>query len=217
MKKDFYEFCEIIKKLRSPDGCPWDIAQTHESLAKHLLEEAYEAYDAIMDGDSYHTMDELGDVLLQIVMHATIAQEQGEYTIDDITDNVSKKMIVRHPHIFGNVTAKTPDEVLDNWEEIKRRERGQKKLSESLEDITRSLPALSRCTKFIGKIQKSGHILEEKKVLPTEFKIEDGETLGESLFEICLLAKQKNLDPETELTNFLKNFTKNLKNIEENT
>ena len=218
MKKNFDEFCKIIEKLRAPGGCPWDISQTHESLAKHLLEEAYEAYDAIMEGDSHHTMDELGDVLLQIVMHAQIAKENGEYTIDDITDNVSEKMIVRHPHIFSDAQAKTPEDVLDNWEEIKRRERGQKKLSESLEDVTRSLPSLSRCLKIIGKAQKGGVNLEsEKRILPNGFDIADGDVLGACLFEICMLAKEKNLDPEAELTLFIKKFIKNLKNIEENT
>lgn len=218
MKKDFYEFCKIIKRLRAPGGCPWDMEQTHTTLAKHLVEEAYEAYDAIMDEDSHHTMDELGDVLLQIVMHATIAEENGEYTIDDITDNVSEKMITRHPHIFGDVTVNSSTDVLDNWEEIKRRERGQVKLSESIEDVTRSLPALSRASKIIKKVRKAKAIPEyEKSVLPEGFDIEDENALGQCLFEICALADRKNLDPEAELTHFLKKFTKKLKNIEENT
>lgn len=218
MKKDFYEFYNIIKRLRAPNGCPWDIAQTHKSLAKHLIEEAYEAYDAIMDKDNHHTMDELGDVLLQIAMHACIAEECGEYTIDDITDNVSQKMITRHPHIFAEAEANTPQEVLDNWEEIKRRERGQKKLSESIEDVTRSLPALSRSAKIIKKVEKAQKLPEyQKNVLPEDFEIADGDALGQCLFEICAIANRKNLDPEAELTHFLKNFTKNLKNIEENT
>lgn len=218
MKKDFYEFYEIIKRLRAPNGCPWDIAQTHESLAKHLVEEAYETYDAIIDKDSHHTMDELGDVLLQIAMHACIAEENGEYTMDDITDNVSEKMITRHPHIFGEATADTPQEVLHNWEEIKRRERGQQSLSESLEDVTRSLPALSRAEKIIKKVKKAQKLPEyEKNIIPKDLEIEDGDALGQCLFEICTLANRKNLDPEAELTRFLKNFTKNLKNIEENT
>lgn len=218
MKKDFYEFCKIIEKLRAPGGCPWDMEQTHKSLSKHLLEEAYEAYDAIMDEDSHHTMDELGDVLLQIVMHAQIAKENGEYTIDDITDNVAQKMIDRHPHIFSDTVVNNSKDVLDNWEEIKRRERGQKKTWESLSDITPSLPSLMRATKFISKAQKGGVLPEsgENRFLKESIEL-DKDNLGECLFEICRAAKAKNLDPEAELALFLKNFTKKVKKLEENT
>lgn len=218
MKKDFYEFCKIIERLRAPGGCPWDIEQTHKSLSKHLLEEAYEAYDAIIDEDSHHTMDELGDVLLQIVMHAQIAKEAGEYTIDDITDNVAQKMIDRHPHIFSDTVVNNSQDVLDNWEEIKRKERGQKKTWESLSDITPSLPALMRATKFISKAKKGGVLPENGKNHFLKDSIElDKDNLGECLFEICRLAKAKNLDPEAELGLFLKNFTKKVKKLEENT
>ncbi len=218
MKKDFYEFCKIIEKLRAPGGCPWDREQTHQSLSKHLLEEAYEAYDAIIEEDSHHTMDELGDVLLQIVMHAQIAKEEGEYTIDDITDNVAQKMIDRHPHIFSDTVVTSSKEVLDNWEEIKRKERGQKKTWESLSDITPSLPALMRAVKFIGKAEKSGMLPEigKNRFLKESVEI-NKDNLGECLFEICRVSKAKNLDPEAELGNFLKNFTKKVKKLEENT
>ena len=99
-KVDFYEFCDIIEKLRAPGGCPWDREQTHKSLATCLLEEAYEANDAIDEGDPMKIADELGDVLLQVVMHAQIGKEEGTFTIDDVTDAVSKKMIERHPHVL---------------------------------------------------------------------------------------------------------------------
>ena len=119
-KIKFYEFCDIIEKLRAPDGCPWDREQTHKSLTKCLLEEAYEASDAIDEGDPMKIADELGDVLLQVVMHAQIGKEEGTFTIDDVTDAVSRKMIQRHPHVFGDVRVKDSDEVLSNWEEIKK-------------------------------------------------------------------------------------------------
>ena len=122
-KKDFYEFCDIIAKLRAPDGCPWDREQTHQTLRKHLLEEAYEAYDAIEESDPMKLADELGDVLLQIVMHAQVGKEAGTFDIDDVTDIVSRKMIERHPHVFGDVSVKDSSEVLDNWEEIKKKTR----------------------------------------------------------------------------------------------
>ena len=160
-------------------------------------------------------------IIFQIVGSSTAllgAKEEGEYTIDDITDNVAQKMIDRHPHIFSDTVVKNSDEVLDNWEEIKRKERGQKKTWESLSDITPSLPALMRCVKFISKAEKGGVLPENGKNAFLKDGIELNEdNLGECLFEICRLAKAKNLDPEAELGLFLKNFTKKVKKLEENT
>lgn len=210
-KKDFYEFCEIVERLRAPDGCPWDREQTHKSLAKHLLEEAYEANEAIEEGDPVKMADELGDVLLQIVMHAQIGKEEGTFNIDDVTDAVSRKMIERHPHVFGSVSVKDSEEVLDNWEEIKKAQRGQKTVYESMQSVTKSLPALTRATKIIGKAVK-GNLYSVK-----ECESAEKEEIGEKLFEICALAYKKGIDPEAELALFTKKFIKNFKNIEENT
>ena len=210
-KKDFYEFCRIVEKLRAPDGCPWDREQTHSSLLKHLLEEAYEAADAIMENDSEKMADELGDVLLQIVMHAQIGKEEGTFTIDDVTDAVSNKMIQRHPHVFGDVKVSGSEEVLDNWEEIKKAQRGQKTVYEAMESVTKSLPALSKTTKIIGKAVKGNLYSVEDKQNAT------GEEIGQKLFDICALAYKNGIDPESELALFTKKFIKNFKNIEENT
>ncbi|MCQ2546107.1 MAG: ATP-dependent sacrificial sulfur transferase LarE [Clostridia bacterium] len=119
----FSDFVDIIEKLRQPDGCPWDREQTHESLKKHMVEEANEALDAIDEKDWDHLCEELGDVLLQIVLHSQIAAEAGEFTIDDVVQCVSEKMIRRHPHVFGNIDVSSVDEGLDLWEEIKKREK----------------------------------------------------------------------------------------------
>lgn len=210
-KKNFYEFCDIVEKLRAPDGCPWDREQTHLSLAKHLLEEAYEANDAIEEGNPAKIADELGDVLLQIVMHAQIGKEEGTFTIDDVTDAVSRKMIVRHPHVFGDVSVKNSEEVLDNWEKIKKAERGQKTVYEAMESVTKSLPALTRATKIIGKAVKSN------LYSVGEYENIEKEAIGEKLFEVCAAAYKKGIDPEAELAIFTKKFIKNFKNIEENT
>ena len=210
-KKDFYEFCRIVEKLRAPDGCPWDREQTHSSLLKHLLEEAYEAADAIMENDSEKMADELGDVLLQIVMHAQIGKEEGTFTIDDVTDAVSNKMIQRHPHVFGDVKVSGSEEVLDNWEEIKKAQRGQKTVYEAMASVTKSLPALSKTTKIIGKAVKGNLYSVEDKQNAT------GEEIGQKLFDICALAYKNGIDPESELALFTKKFIKNFKNIEENT
>lgn len=122
----FSDFVDIIEKLRQPDGCPWDREQTHESLKKHMVEEANEALDAIDEKDWNHLCEELGDVLLQIVLHSQIAAESGEFTIDDVVQKVSEKMIRRHPHVFGNIDVSGVDEGLDLWEEIKKREKMMK-------------------------------------------------------------------------------------------
>ena len=209
-KKNFYDFCEIVEKLRAPGGCPWDREQTHKTLAKHLLEEAYEANEAICENDPLKMADELGDVLLQIVMHAQIGKEEGTFTIDDVTDIVSRKMIERHPHVFGNVRVKDSEEVLDNWEEIKKAQRGQKTVYEAMNSVTKSLPSLTRATKIIGKAAKG-------KLYNIEGLEEaDGEEIGEKLFALCACAYKNGIDPEAELALFTKKFIKNFKNIEEN-
>lgn len=210
-KMNFYEFCNIIEKLRAPGGCPWDREQTHSSLKKCLIEEAYETCDAIDEGNPLVIADELGDVLLQVVMHAQIGKEEGTFTIDDVTDAVSRKMIERHPHVFGNISVKNSEEVLSNWEEIKKKKRGQKTAVESMESITKSLPALSKAEKVIGKAVKAGiHSVNSQ-----EKKNED--EIGAMLFEACNLAYKNHIDPEMALNSFTKKFIKNLKNIEENT
>lgn len=209
-KMGFYEFCDIVEKLRAPGGCPWDREQTHKSLAKCLLEEAYEANDAIDEGDPMKMADELGDVLLQVVMHAQIGKEEGTFTIDDVTDAVSRKMIERHPHVFGNVKVENSEEVLDNWEKIKKTQRGQKTVFESMESITKSLPSLSRATKVIGKAVKG------KLYSVDELENSKGEEIAEKIFNLCAKAYKNGIDPEAELALFTKKFIKNFKNIEEN-
>lgn len=210
-RKDFYEFCKIIEKLRAPGGCPWDREQTHQTLAKHLIEEAYEAYDAIDEGNPQKIADELGDVLLQIVMHAQIGKENAAFSIDDVIECVSSKMIERHPHVFGDVKVNDSDDVLDNWEAIKKKQRGQKTVHEAMEGVTRSLPALTRTTKIIDKAAKAGlyNFMPEKNAT--------GEQIGEMLFEICALARKSGIDAEAALNAETKKFIKKIKNIEENT
>ena len=209
-KKDFYEFCDIIEKLRAPGGCPWDREQTHESLKKHLIEEAYEVADAIEEGKGMDIADELGDVLLQVVMHAQIGKEEGAFDINDVTDLVSRKMIERHPHVFGNVSVKDSEEVLDNWEEIKKAQRGQKTVYESMNSVTKSLPALSRTQKVIGKAVKGNLYNIEEETTVNE------EDLGRKLFDLCALAYKNGIDAEESLISFTKKFVKNFNKIEEN-
>ncbi len=205
-KRDFYDFCAIIERLRAPDGCPWDREQTHASLKKHMIEEAYEAAEALESGDGAKMADELGDVLLQVVLNAQIGKENGEFTIDDVTEAVCEKMVVRHPHIFGDVKADTSAEVLDNWEEIKRRERGGKSVGGTMDDVSLALPALTRAEKIYKKAIKAG--------VDTPF--DDGSN-GIGLFRETARLVALGLDPEEELRKTLLNFINFFKKFEENT
>lgn len=158
-KYTYEEFLDIIKMLRSENGCPWDKVQTHESLKPCMMEEAAELLAFIriysQTGNPENMIEELGDVLLQVVMHAEIASEEGLFTMEDVVNEVSRKMVRRHPHVFGTGSADTPDEVLVNWEEIKREEKKDKDWVESpLKEIPRELPALTRATKVLKKIDK---------------------------------------------------------------
>ncbi len=158
-KYTYEEFLDIIKMLRSENGCPWDKVQTHESLKPCMMEEAAELLASIriydQTGNPENMIEELGDVLLQVVMHAQIASEEGLFTMEDVVNEVSQKMVRRHPHVFGTGSADTPDEVLVNWEEIKKEEKKDKDWVESpLREIPRELPALTRAAKVLKKIDK---------------------------------------------------------------
>lgn len=160
MKKYNYEdFVEIIKTLRSENGCPWDREQTHASLRPCMMEEAAEVLAAIriyeQTGDYANLREELGDVLLQVVMHSRIAEEEGLFTMEDVVNEVAEKMVRRHPHVFGDVEADNSEQVLANWEDIKKKEKEGKAQSESpLREIPIELPALTRATKVLKKADK---------------------------------------------------------------
>ena len=158
-KYTYEEFLEIIKTLRGENGCPWDKVQTHESLKPCMTEEAAELLASIriyeQTGNPENMIEELGDVLLQVVMHAEIASEEGLFTMADVVDEVSRKMVRRHPHVFGAGSADTPEEVLTNWDEIKKEEKKDKEWVESpLREIPRELPALTRAAKVLKKADK---------------------------------------------------------------
>ncbi len=179
----FADLVEIVRVLRAPDGCPWDSVQTHESIRRNFIEEVYEACDAIDRKDTDNLREELGDVLLHVVFHAGIEADAGNFTIDDVCDTVVKKMISRHPALFGG------EEDLD-WDEIKRREKGQATLSEELDGVAGSLPALWRAEKIQNKAEKAGY------PIPAE---PDPRDVGELLFEAVRLARAAGVDPEEAL------------------
>ncbi|MDD3336369.1 MAG: nucleoside triphosphate pyrophosphohydrolase [Eubacteriales bacterium] len=153
---DMDDLVHVMNRLRAPDGCPWDKEQTYESLLTNLLEESYEYIQAVRDGDVDHMYDELGDVLLQVVFHAEIARQHGDFDILDVTTAICQKMIERHPHIFGTVQADTSEKVLENWEAIKRKQRGITSTAQAMEDVSTGLSPLMRAAKVQHKAAKVG-------------------------------------------------------------
>ena len=158
-KYTYEEFVDIINTLRSENGCPWDREQTHESLRPCLMEEAAEVLAAIRilkeTGNGENLQEELGDVLLQVVMHAQIAKEEGLFTMEDVVNDVAAKMVRRHPHVFGTIEVEGSDEVLQNWEEIKKKEKeGKSWVASPLKEVPRELPALTRAPKVLKKADK---------------------------------------------------------------
>jgi len=212
--KSFYavqDLIDIVRILRGPGGCPWDQVQTHESIRRDLLEEAYEVVEAINQRDGANLKEELGDVLLQVAFHTVLEDEQGGMTLDDVADGVGQKLIYRHPHVFGDVTVSGTEEVLSNWEDLKRVEKDQKSATDTLEAVARSLPALWRAEKVQKKAQKAGYDWPDPSVLVDELAhrveelraAESGDmerALGNLLFTAVNLARQQKLDPEVALT-----------------
>ena len=209
---DIYDLKKIIALLCGPGGCPWDFEQTHESIRRNLLEEAYEAAEAIDDGDPEHLREELGDVLMQVVFHADIEEKSGSFSLDDIADEACRKLIRRHPHVFGDVVVRDSGDVLANWDDIKREEKRHFGVSDSMNSVARSLPALWRAEKIQKKAAKAGFdwptwegAVEALQEELSEFKsaIEAGngieQELGDLLFSAVNAARFFDLDPERAL------------------
>lgn len=155
--ESFDRLVEIMAKLRGPEGCPWDREQTHQSLRRYLLEEAYEALEQLDRGDLDHLADELGDLLLQIVFHAQLGAEAGRFDIDDVCNRICEKMVRRHPHVFGQTAGiEQSDQVLDVWEQVKRDERGGEDPASWLDGVPRGLPALQRALEYQRRAAKIG-------------------------------------------------------------
>ncbi len=220
---------DIVAKLRSPEGCPWDRAQTHTSLKRFLLEEAYELFEAIDQADPAAVKDELGDVLLQVLLHAQIASEQGQFSIEDVITNLSDKLVRRHPHVFGEVFAETPEEVMVNWDAIKKREKAGRERSSILDGVPKELPALMRAEKIQKKAAKVGfdwdHTPEVVEKVKEEFReLEEAaakgeqaeleEELGDLLFAIVNLARFIKVDPEFALQKATAKFTERFQLLE---
>lgn len=204
----FDELVEIMHVLQGPEGCPWDREQTHQSLRPFMLEETYEAIDAINEGDMNHLYDELGDILMQVVMHAEIGKNHGEFDIGDATTAICEKMIQRHSHIFGSDQARDADSVLDLWAVNKMKERGQSTRTEVLREVSRSLPALMRGCKLAEKAARAGVSASDGAALNADAvqalasvwnRTDREAALGDALFLICALARCAGVDLEIAL------------------
>lgn len=239
MSKSFDELIAVMARLRAPGGCPWDAEQTYQSLSQYLLEEAYETFDAIHaageTGDTSHLAEELGDLLLQVVFHSTIAMEKGDFTIDDVASGVAMKLVLRHPHVFGDKKLDSAEAVLDNWDELKANERKasgkiEKNNESLLDDVPVHFPALLEGLKLTKKAAKVGFDWENADQVFAKLDEELGELrsaieqkdensvqeeIGDLLFVVVNLARKLGVEPETALKKTNRKFRKRFKFIED--
>ena len=219
----------IMEILRAPDGCPWDRVQTHQSIRRNMLEEAYEVAEAIDQDDTENLKEELGDVLLQVVFHSSMAQQENRFTFDDVVDGVCKKLVFRHPHLFGDVVAKDSEGALSAWEASKQAEKGQKTATDTLNGVARSLPGLMRAEKLQSKAAKAG--FDWKDISPALDKLEEEvgelrqavseqsnveEELGDVLFAAVKVGRFAGLDSEQALQNTCEKFIRRFSYVEKN-
>lgn len=216
------DLVEIMELLRSPDGCPWDREQTHASVRRNLIEEAYEAAEAIDLDDKAGLAEELGDVLLQIVFHCQMEREAGGFTLEDVADGVCKKLIYRHPHVFADTQVSGADEVLENWDALKRREKKQETPADAIEAVARSLPALWRAEKICSKAVKADMLPagadEAQKALADAAAAagtsgDPEREVGDMLFAAVRVAKALGVDPEQALTGASDRFVESVKKV----
>ncbi len=229
-KYDFSDLLEIMERLRGEDGCPWDREQTHQSLRIYLIEETYEVLEALDAGDKGKFCNELGDLLLQIVFHAQVAKESGDFDIRDVTTEICQKLISRHPHIFGDVNADTTEKVLENWEAIKKKEKKLKSQTGVLKDVPSNLPALMRSYKVQQKAAQVGFdwdyvedafskVDEEIQELRDVYKSNNVERitdeLGDAFFALVNVSRFLKIQPELALTGTIGKFIRRFEYIEQ--
>ncbi|MEN2766716.1 nucleoside triphosphate pyrophosphohydrolase [Ornithinibacillus xuwenensis] len=225
----FARLREVIATLRGPEGCPWDKEQTHESLREYAIEEVYELIDAIDEQDDHGIIEELGDVLLQIMLHSQIGEDDGYFTIDDVIQSITDKMIYRHPHVFSTVQVESVNDVTTNWEDLKRKEKGEARKS-ILDGIPRNLPSLAKAYKLQKKAAKVGfdwsdvgdiwkklneEIEEVKEAIDTNNAVELEKEFGDVLFVLANLARYYKINPENALNQTNQKFISRFSFIEE--
>lgn len=226
-KYNVQDLVDIVKVLRAPGGCQWDAQQTHESIRRNFLEEAYEVAEAIDQQSTEHLQEELGDVLLQVVFHTSIEEEEGRFNLDDVANGVCQKLIFRHPHVFGDVTVSSTGEILANWEELKKKEKGQATQADAVDAVARSLPALWRAEKVQKKAAKVGFDWPDVSGALEKLREEAGELeeavredtnvaeeLGDLLFAAVNVARFVKVDPEDALSVACDKFARRFRQVE---
>lgn len=222
------DLLKIMEILRAPDGCPWDRVQTHQSIRRNMLEEAYEAAEAIDENDPVHLKEELGDVLLQVVFHASMSASEGHFTFDDVVNGVCQKLVFRHPHLFGGVEAHDPTGALNAWEAAKQEEKGQRTATDTLNAVARSLPGLMRAEKIQSKAAKVGFDWQDigpaldklsEEVAELRQAVAEGtnvsEELGDVLFAAAKVGRFAGVDSELALHATCEKFIRRFERVEQ--
>lgn len=219
-----------MKYLRAPDGCPWDREQTHKSIRSNLIEETYEVVEAIDNEDSELLKEELGDLLLQVIFHSEMAEEESAFNINDVIDDVCQKLVIRHPHVFGDVNASNSAEALNSWDDVKMQTKSQKKQSQAMDSVSKALPSLMRATKIQKKAAKIGFdwenvegamdkVVEETQELKEAIlkgdKENQSEELGDLLFSVVNVSRFIDVDSEKALYDACDKFTNRFRKVEE--
>jgi len=226
---DFDRLVSVFERLRAPGGCPWDAKQDHKSIARSVIEEAHELFEAIQTDNVPHMREELGDILLQVIFHSIIARDQGEFTLSDVINDLRDKLIYRHPHVFGDAKADTSSEVTRNWEILKKREKGKSERKSILDGIPDSLPALLAARKIQSVVSRVGFDWQDVRGVIQKLKeemaelseaMEKGaatdmeEEMGDLLFSMVNLARISRIDPEAALRGTNRKFRKRFSLIE---
>ncbi len=224
------DLLKIMEILRSEEGCPWDREQTHDSIRNNFLEEAYEVADAIDRNSKVDLKEELGDCLLQVAFHSQIAKENGDFDINGVADGVCKKLILRHPHVFGEVQADTAEKVLDNWDKIKMVEKGQESYTDTLKSVPKAFPALLRAAKVQKRAAKANFDWEDvyeplmkvgEELSELEEAVEDGcplrisEEFGDLLFAAVNVSRFLKIDAEQALASATDKFINRFEMVEQ--
>lgn len=227
-KYNFDDLLQIMEILRAPDGCMWDREQDHKSIRRNFIEETYEVCEAIDEDDTEHMKEELGDVLLQVVFHTEMEKEKGNFDISDVADGICKKLIYRHPHIFSNIEVSSSEEILSNWDDLKRKEKHQETDTSALKSVSKSLPGLIRAEKLQKKAAKVGfdwenvdgalekveeELLEVRSALKGDGNIE--EEFGDLLFAVVNASRHMKIDPERAIEKTCNKFISRFSKMEE--
>lgn len=229
-KNSFDELCSVIETLRSPEGCPWDRKQTAESLSSDMIEEVYEAVDAIREKDDEHLMEELGDVYLLVTMISYIKQQEGSFKISDVLDGITEKLIRRHPHVFSDAKADNPEEVKTLWDDIKVKVEGREEKKSILDKVSKGLPPLERAYKIQKKAAKAGfdwpdisgvwdkvhEEIEEVRAVDEDDREHLMEEIGDLLFSVVNIARYMDIDPAEAMHRCNKKFISRFSYVEKN-